>query len=71
MREDFFLVRLDMRLKRDDNESCQISVDRKTATCKVITCSQCFGLWSSDGLVEAEVCEGYEPVACYNRDHQN
>ena len=43
----FFLVRLDMRLKRDDNESCQISVDGKTATCQVIICSGCCASASS------------------------
>ena len=35
--KNYILVRLDMRLKRDDSESCQISVDRKTATCQVIS----------------------------------
>ena len=37
LRENCFLVRLDMRLKRDDSESFQISVDRKTAICQVIS----------------------------------
>ena len=47
LRENYFLVRLDMRLKRDDNESCQISVDGKTATCQVIICSGCCASASS------------------------
>ena len=35
LRDDHFLVRLDMRLKQDDSECCQISVVGKTATCQV------------------------------------
>ena len=35
--KNYFHIRLDMRLKRDDSESFQISADRKTATCQVIS----------------------------------
>ena len=35
LRDDHFLVRLDMRVKQKDNESCKATVDGKTATCQV------------------------------------
>ena len=31
----YFLVRLDMRVKQEDNEICDVTVDGNTATCQV------------------------------------
>ena len=33
--DDHFLVRLKMRLKQEDNESCEVTLNGKTATCLV------------------------------------
>ena len=35
LRDDYFLVRLDIRVKQKDNELCKVIVDGKTATCQV------------------------------------
>ena len=46
LRDDHFLLRLDMRVKQEDNESCEVTADGKTATCQVssmfdaLSCSQ-------------------------------
>ena len=36
LKDDHFLVRLDMRVKREDNEICSVTVKKRTATCQVI-----------------------------------
>ena len=35
LRDDHFLLHLDMRVKQEDNESCEVTLNGKTATCQV------------------------------------
>ena len=46
LRDDFLLIRLEMRVKQEDSESCQISVDGNTAMCEVIPAC-CFSFQTS------------------------
>ena len=72
LRDDHFLVRLDMRVKHKDNETCEVTVDGKTASCLVsFFCVRCmFSDWSWS-LVELEIPERNESVARCNYNHQN
>ena len=72
LRDDHFLVCLDMRVKQKDNELCEVTVDGKTATCQVsFFCVRCMVSHWSWSLVEVEIPKRNESMARCDYNHQN